>query len=358
MEKLESLLQKAILFFLLLGFIMELVPDSSSQTAELRLYENTDFRGDNLTYYALQENGHLTAWGSGRLSYFLRRTIARNVTSFSGGPTVILYVDRNNVLWGRGRSKQLLLSDNWGRVRLMEDVKLATVGTRHALALKTDGSLWSWGQNDFGGLGLGTRDQASYPPQKILEGIRDTFIIDDRSFAITQDDTLLSWGTSGCPEPVAEDVVSVSWLAANLFQYLTRQGEVYAMTTPFTELPYQLIAEDVRGLCDGGFVKEDHTQWKWEGTAKYGELVKVRDGVQTAASVYFYATNGGRLHWIKRGSNLSPVPRSVRTITPVLRDIVLLLFLILWLLRRKREKIQAKDAYKSAQQENPSKLEV
>lgn len=99
-ERSEFLLQKAILIFLFLVFILELNPVTSSQAAELRLYENTDFRGDYLTYYALQQNGCLTAWGSGSPAYFFRRTVARNVASFSCGPSAILYVDRDNVLWG------------------------------------------------------------------------------------------------------------------------------------------------------------------------------------------------------------------------------------------------------------------
>lgn len=99
-ERSEFLLQKAILIFLFLVFILELNPVTSSQAAELRLYENTDFRGDYLTYYALQQNGCLTAWGSGSPVYFFRRTVARNVASFSCGPSAILYVDRDNVLWG------------------------------------------------------------------------------------------------------------------------------------------------------------------------------------------------------------------------------------------------------------------
>ena len=52
-ERSEFLLQKAILIFLFLVFILELNPVTSSQAAELRLYENTDFRGDYLTYYAV-----------------------------------------------------------------------------------------------------------------------------------------------------------------------------------------------------------------------------------------------------------------------------------------------------------------
>ena len=353
-ERSEFLLQKAILIFLFLVFILELNPVTSSQAAELRLYENTDFRGDYLTYYALQQNGCLTAWGSGSPAYFFRRTVARNVASFSCGPSAILYVDRDNVLWGRGSSKHLLLLEEPGRVRLMEDVKQAAVGTHHALALKTDGSLWSWGENNWGGLGLGTKDQASYPPQKILEGILDIFVIGDASFAITQEGTLLFWGNSErlVPEPIAEDVVSVSWLEANLYQYLTRQGSVYAMPSPFTEMPRRMIAKDVCFLCGGGFVKEDQSQWKWARTAGDGALVKVRDGVQAAASAYFYATDDGRLHWVKRGSALAPVSKSVRNITPVLRNTVLLLFLSLWLLRRRRKKVQPKGEFNNPQQEN------
>jgi alpha-tubulin suppressor-like RCC1 family protein len=43
--------------------------------------------------------------------------------------------------------------------------KLVTVGNNHCLGIKTDGTLWAWGQNDKGQLGLGTTTDMGYPTQ-------------------------------------------------------------------------------------------------------------------------------------------------------------------------------------------------
>jgi alpha-tubulin suppressor-like RCC1 family protein len=41
--------------------------------------------------------------------------------------------------------------------------KVVSAGGEHTLALKTDGSLWAWGRNTYGRLGLGTSDYNAHP---------------------------------------------------------------------------------------------------------------------------------------------------------------------------------------------------
>ena len=50
-----------------------------------------------------------------------------------------------------------------GGVGLLSNVAAIAPGTRHACALKTDGTVWCWGKNDRGQLGDGTKVDSAYP---------------------------------------------------------------------------------------------------------------------------------------------------------------------------------------------------
>lgn len=42
--------------------------------------------------------------------------------------------------------------------KIMDDVVTASAEESHAMAIKTDGSLWAWGRNNWGQLGNGTQE--------------------------------------------------------------------------------------------------------------------------------------------------------------------------------------------------------
>jgi len=50
-----------------------------------------------------------------------------------------------------------------GGVAMLTGVAAVAPGTRHACALKTDGTVWCWGRNDRGQLGDGTKADSAYP---------------------------------------------------------------------------------------------------------------------------------------------------------------------------------------------------
>ncbi|MCL1865473.1 MAG: RCC1 domain-containing protein, partial [Spirochaetes bacterium] len=49
--------------------------------------------------------------------------------------------------------------DNSGGPEFFNDVNTVYAGYGHTAAIKTDGSLWAWGQNNYGQLGDGSTDQ-------------------------------------------------------------------------------------------------------------------------------------------------------------------------------------------------------
>jgi alpha-tubulin suppressor-like RCC1 family protein len=82
------------------------------------------------------------------------------------------------------------------QVKGLTNVKTLSLGFGHAGVLLGDGTLRMWGHNGFGQLGLGTRNDY-YPrptPVKGITGVSAIYMDNMRSFAVRTDGSLWSWG--------------------------------------------------------------------------------------------------------------------------------------------------------------------
>jgi alpha-tubulin suppressor-like RCC1 family protein len=87
------------------------------------------------------------------------------------------------------------------RIGLDTDWAQISVGDGHCLALKTDGSLWAWGQNDCGQVGDGTTNQTFRP--KVISSSKDWKAIAAgafSSYALKSDHSLWAWGGGDYPD--------------------------------------------------------------------------------------------------------------------------------------------------------------
>ena len=82
-------------------------------------------------------------------------------------------------------------------------VSMVAAGDNHTIALKTDGTLWSWGRNQVGQLGDGTTTDKLYPVQidpyssiGINKSITAVFARGDSSYAVKNDGTVWAWGNN------------------------------------------------------------------------------------------------------------------------------------------------------------------
>ena len=130
------------------------------------------------------------------ISTNLRNSIA--VTSDGG----LWVLDRNN----RGLLEESAHSDPLGPIMMMDNVVTATAGLEHTVAITSCGSLWAWGRNNVGQLGNGTITDSRTPihiaddnyvsPMVETTGIGFSDISAGlhHSLAVKADGSLWSWG--------------------------------------------------------------------------------------------------------------------------------------------------------------------
>ena len=70
-------------------------------------------------------------------------------------------------------------------------------GSNHSLALKSDGTVWAWGDNQFGQLGDNTNTSRSTPVQVNLSGVTAIAAGNNFSLALKSDGTVWAWGANG-----------------------------------------------------------------------------------------------------------------------------------------------------------------
>jgi alpha-tubulin suppressor-like RCC1 family protein len=139
---------------------------------------------------ALRSDGTLWAWGDNRdgqlgIGTYSRTNTPQQVgtnanwkTMAAGGRhTVALREDGTLWTWGRNDAGQLGNGSDgpFENTNVPQQVGTEaswiaiTAGRDHTVALRSDGSLWAWGGNTWGQLGIGTNDDAN-TPQPVLGG--------------------------------------------------------------------------------------------------------------------------------------------------------------------------------------------
>ena len=361
-RRIKRIFNFALLSLFLLYGVLQVIPVQSSTVQKMQLYTDIDeLHGTEPSYFVRTKNGTLIAWGGntgGRIKsafaipypYLARRTIARGVADFSCGMFCAMYVDQEGVLWGWGALEGLLLTQAPSYrqpVRIMENVKSISVGYEHAMAIKTDGTLWTWGQNIRGELGRGFKDALNgeilnngkfYEPEKIMEHVQSVAVIDGISFAVTEGGDLYYWGnTAAClPKKVASDAaaVSIAYLGAQpQYQYLTQDGTVFPLildegAPSIDETSESPLAVDVQELYNGGILKKDGSLWEWQETGSGNKLLPIDEHVADTETSAFYLKTNGRLLIESKLGKLPALPQSIYTVSPVLRNVILLVFFV------------------------------
>ena len=104
--------------------------------------------------------------------------------------------------WGHNDNGQLGVgsTDNLGTPTLLSPEKkwkYINTGFEHTMAIKTDGTLWAWGKNTNGQLGTGTKENSVTKPVQVGadKDWKTVLVGGSYTIALKNDNTLWTWGT-------------------------------------------------------------------------------------------------------------------------------------------------------------------
>jgi len=212
-----------------------------------------------------------------------------------------------------------------------------SVGNVHSLALKSDGTLWAWGRNNFGQLGDGSKTDHLFPVEigfdnqwiKVIAG-------DDHSIAIKSDGTLWAWGLNSSGQLGDGTIVNKStpiligndtdWIEISACDHtlgLKKNGTLWAWGDNFNgqlgdntltnrTTPVQIgTDQDWVSIAAGDnhslAIKSDGTLWAW-GDNFYGQLGNASIEsqtvpIQSGLSTQWVSVVSGNFHSLALTSN-------------------------------------------------------
>jgi alpha-tubulin suppressor-like RCC1 family protein len=224
--------------------------------------------------HALKDDGTLWNWGRGLCGQLgLNNVICYSTPQqeVCGGTTwctlssasySTMAIKTDGTLWSWG-------SNGYGRLGTNNAINYSTPtqehcggttwcmvsgGSAHTLAIKTDGTLWGWGSNTFGQLGTNNQTSYSTPTQEVCGGTNWCMVSVGclHNSVIKTDGTLWSWGRNLCGGLGLN----------NITDYSTPQQEACGGTN------WCMVSA---GESNTSSIKTDGTLWSW-GLNDSGQL--------------------------------------------------------------------------------------
>ena len=132
----------------------------------------------------------------------------KNIEYMAGGKDFAIFEDKEGNVWGIGSNESGQLGNGTTKrsdipiqtkstnFSMMDTVSKISVGANHILMIKKDGTVWALGENESGQLGNGNKEKSLiYPVQVIgLTDVEEISAGNGFSIAVKKDGTVWSWG--------------------------------------------------------------------------------------------------------------------------------------------------------------------
>ena len=173
--------------------------------------------------------------------------------------------------------------------------------TAFAAAIKVDGTLWTWGYNGYGQLGDGTTDSKSSPIQTMAGGTNWKYVScgGGHIVAAKTDGTIWAWGSN-------------------------YDGQLGDESTTLKSSPIQVMGSTWAEVSAGGFHtlarKTDGTIWAWgdnnDGQIGNSDTMNVSSPVQIGTEMTWTQVTAGYYHSsaIKNTETVNPITSCVKTV--------------------------------------------
>ena len=231
---------------------------------------------------AIKTDGSLWTWGfgvEGALGNGVSGNRSTPVTTFIGGNTwkqvsagglhmAAIKTDGSLWLWGRNNIGQLGINNTADKNTPVttfaggNNWKQVSCGTVQTAAIKTDGSLWIWGVGDWGQLGTNDGTSRSTPVTTFIGGNNWKQVSCGREFtaAVKTDGSLWTWGSNRFGN-----------LGNNT--YGDTQNRITPVTTFTGGTNWKSVSAGVGDAGVTGAIKTDGTLWVWG----YGRHIGIND---------------------------------------------------------------------------------
>lgn len=253
-----------------LSFSLFVTDDSLAQSEPDEVIVNihtwvTASAGNNFSL-AIRSDGTLWGWGSNSSSQLgqnrdqlpeshtpIQIGLSGDWSTVSAGINFALAIKTDGTLWSWGSNSNGALGHGFAsnnpthtptKVGNTYDWIDVEAGISHSLGMKIDGSIWSWGENIAGELGLGNFDSIYVPTQiDTITSWIDIAVGEHHNIALRSDKTLWAWG-------------------ANI------QGQLGDGTQLIKKLPVQIGSGSqwltvAAGSVSSGAIRDDGTLWTW-----------------------------------------------------------------------------------------------